>query len=522
VTDANHGLFGEMLAAIAPETEADPAGVLLGWLACFGNVVGRGAWQRVGPRLHHPALYVGIVGLTSDAKGDGWAAALWPFKQVEPEWASACIANGVGSGEGLIERIADDQTVLDRAGEAVLLPGAADKRMLVRLPELSRCFKLGRRENATLSEHLREAWDGEPIHVPNRKGNALSTTGYSVSVCGDVTPGVVRKLLESGTEGFDGFANRFLWAVVRSGRDLPNGGDIAVLGPFLDRLQAALSFAKTAGEMRRDAEAEALWGEVYPALKRSGDSVPHTDRARPHVLRLSMVFALTDCSAVIGAKHLRAALAVWERCRAAAQTLFGTPLVNAKLSNPLWLSLLNAITLTPGVNRTALREVAGHKTPAEEIEAALSYLKASGLAHSRMLQAEGGGRPAECWWPGPAPEPPSGWGGSVVPGADAGREGTNSPASGVSSLPEVSALATDLGVYAGARADPVLVFEADAAANPLADALAARQPPLPDPDVPVVAPAEAGAGAEALTADDLAFIAELDATAREVPPPAPG
>jgi hypothetical protein len=109
--EAYHGLFGDMLTAIGPETEADPASVLLGWLTCFGNIVGRGAWFQVGPRQHHPALYVGVVGRTSDAKGDGWAASLWPFKQIEPAWAGQCIANGVGSGEGLVDRLADPQTV---------------------------------------------------------------------------------------------------------------------------------------------------------------------------------------------------------------------------------------------------------------------------------------------------------------------------------------------------------------------------------------------------------------------------
>ena len=70
--------------------------------------------------------------------------------------------------------------------------------------------------------------------------------------------------------------------------------------------------------MRRDQDAAALWKEHYGELKRSGDSVPHTDRARPYVVRLSMLYALADRSAVIGADHLRAALAVWDYCRASA------------------------------------------------------------------------------------------------------------------------------------------------------------------------------------------------------------
>jgi bifunctional DNA primase/polymerase-like protein len=148
--EAYHGLFGEMLKATSGNTEADPAGVLLGWLTCFGSVVGRGAWVTVGPRKHYPALYVGIVGKSSDAKGDSWAASLHPFRAIEPAWANVCIANGVGSGEGLVERIADAQQTINKKGEVEVIPGASDKRCLFRLSELSQCFKRGRRENATL------------------------------------------------------------------------------------------------------------------------------------------------------------------------------------------------------------------------------------------------------------------------------------------------------------------------------------------------------------------------------------
>src|SRR5581483_5608786 len=314
--DAYHGLLGEMLLAVEPETEAHPAGILLSWLTCFGSVVGRGAWFPVGPRIHHPALFVGIVGRTSDAKGDSWAASVWSFRKAEPDWAQRCVANGIGSGEGLVERVADEQRFMtvNRQGvaEETVIPGAADKRCLVRLSELSRCFKLNRRENATLSEHLREAWDGDPIHVPNRKANALGSSGYAISLVGDITPGALQKTLATGTEAFDGFANRFLWVKVKSPRSIPDPANMAALERFLPRLASVLALAKGVGEMKRDAEAKALWDGVYPALKSSGDDVPHTDRARPYVVRLSMLYALVDGSAVIRVEHLKAALAVWD------------------------------------------------------------------------------------------------------------------------------------------------------------------------------------------------------------------
>jgi hypothetical protein len=408
--DASHGLLGEMLTAISPNTEADSAGVLLGWLACFGSAVGRGAWVTVGPRRHHPALYVGIVGRTSDAKGDSWAASLWPYREVEPAWSATCIANGVGSGEGLVERVADSKHELDKDGNVKVIAGALDKRCLLRLSELSQCFKRGRRENATLSEHLRESWDGEPIHVVNRSKNALSASDYSVSVVGDVTPGILKTMLETGSESFDGFANRFLWCAVKRSGFLPDGGSMNVLKPYLERLQSALAFAKGAGELKRDAEADALWRGVYPSLCVSGDEVPHTDRARPYVLRLSMIYALADKSSVIRVEHLRAALAVWDYCRESARMLF----VEASAEpDPLWLRLLNAISKEPGISRKGLHEVFHNRLKAEALDDALAHLEASGMAYKVMVKAKGGGRPAECWFAGPKP-PDDGEGDSFV------------------------------------------------------------------------------------------------------------
>ena len=420
---AYYGLFGEMLKAVEPETEAHPAGILLGWMTCFGNIVGRGAWFTVSARVHHPALYVGIVGRTSDAKGDSWAASLCPFQQVEPDWAKHCIANGIGSGEGLIERIADEQrfmSIKKGVAEETVIPGAADKRCFVRLSELSRCFKLNRRENATLSENIRDAWDGDSILVPNRKANSLITSGYTISIVGDITPGALQKILATGTEGFDGFANRFLWTKVKSSRNIPNPANMDMLKPFLPKLSRALAFAKTAGEMKRDTEANALWDEVYPSLKVSGDSVPHTDRARPYVMRLAMIFALADSSNVIRIEHLKAALAVWNYCRESAKLLFGEADENPANPNPLWLDVLNAIEANPGIQRSKLTFDFRHKKNAEQLGEVLAWLNSQGKAYPSDEQT--GGRNAERWFPGKKDDNPISLDNEELPGKKGRKE----------------------------------------------------------------------------------------------------
>jgi hypothetical protein len=434
--EAYHGLLGEMLRAIEPETEVFPAGILLGWLACFGNIVGKGSWVQVGPRPHHPALYVGIVGTSGGGKASCGGISKWLFGKAEPQWASICIANGVGSGEGLVERIADEQLTIGKDGTAQVIQGATDKRCLLRLSELSGCFKKGRREGSTLSEYLREAWDGDTISIPNRKGNDLKASDYAVSMIADITPDALRKLLSTGTEAFDGFANRFLWVAVQWVRYLPRGGSMEPLTPFIERLKTALAFGKTAGELKCDADANALWDRVYPELFHSADSVPHTSRARPYVLRLSMLYALADCSKTIKVEHLRAALAVWEYCRCSARLIFSSQ--GEAIAEPLWLQVLNAITQSPGIAKGELLR-AFRSVSADELDGLLASLESKGLAYRKMVQANGAGRPAEQWYPAgsdgdgdsdaadnPIPpsasEPASAW----VVCADDGKEGNNS------------------------------------------------------------------------------------------------
>jgi hypothetical protein len=179
-----------------------------------------------------------------------------------------------------------------------------------------------------------------------------------------------------------------------------------LLDRFAKPLQDALATAKAVGEMKRSESANRLWEAHYECLLEAGDQVTACERARPQVLRLSMLYALLGGSAIIQIEHLRAALAVWDYCEASARLIFGGGLATPT-QEPLAVRMLNAITASPGINRTGLREVAGHKVPAEDIEKALAWLEAQGLAH-RGECGEGPGRKPECWWPGPKPGPEPG------------------------------------------------------------------------------------------------------------------
>jgi hypothetical protein len=70
---AYHGLLGEIVRRLEPETEADPVAILAQLLVCFGAAVGRGAYFQVEATRHHPQEFVLIVGESATSrKGTSW------------------------------------------------------------------------------------------------------------------------------------------------------------------------------------------------------------------------------------------------------------------------------------------------------------------------------------------------------------------------------------------------------------------------------------------------------------------
>src|SRR5579863_7666514 len=56
------GLAGQIVAALAPHTEADPVAILVSLLVAFGSVVGTEPHYRVGPTAHRSNEFAVLVG----------------------------------------------------------------------------------------------------------------------------------------------------------------------------------------------------------------------------------------------------------------------------------------------------------------------------------------------------------------------------------------------------------------------------------------------------------------------------
>ena len=395
--EAYHGLAGELVRAIEPHTEADSAAMLVQLLVAFGSAVGRGPYFRVEADRHHVNLFCCVAGETSKSrKGTSGSHVRRVLRASDEGWAASRITNGLSSGEGLIWQVRDPITEYDtKRGEHILKdPGIEDKRLLVIEPEFGRVLQVCERQGNTLSAVIRQAWDGDTLRVMTRTSAAVSTDGH-ISITGHITVGELTRLL-TDTQAGNGFANRFLWLCARRSKELPEGGSLRDedLQPLTNRLTQVISKARVAGEVARDESARSAWREVYSDLSRGQPGLfgSVTSRAEAQTMRLALIYALLDGSAVIRSDHLFAALAVWGYAESSARFIFGD-----SLGDPVADRLLFLLRDKPdGMTRNEIgRGFSGHRDK-NQIDRALGSLLYLNRAQKRTVET--GGRPAEVWF----------------------------------------------------------------------------------------------------------------------------
>jgi hypothetical protein len=403
--EAFHGLAGEIVHAIDPVTEADPAAVLMQLLVAVGSAAGREAYFRVEGDRHGLNLFVAVVGDTSKArKGTSWGRVLDLTRAVDQEWAAAHIVQGLSSGEGLIWAVRDpitkteairDKKTREVTGyqDVVVDEGVSDKRLLVVESELASTLRVMGRDGNTLSPVLREAWDSGNLRTLT-KNSPAAATGAHVSIIGHITADELRRYLDR-TEVANGLGNRFLWLCAKRSKTLPEGGgEISHRPELVRRLYDALEFGSSAGELRRDDDARALWAGVYPQLSEGAPGLlgAMTARGEAQVMRLAALYAVLDCSVLIRVEHLYAALAAWDYVTESVAYIFGD-----SLGDPVADEILTALRARPeGMTRTDLRDFFGRHRTSEQIGRALASLQVLDLV--RCQQETTAGRPAERWF----------------------------------------------------------------------------------------------------------------------------
>jgi len=393
--EAFYGIAGEVVRTMCDGSELRPEAVLAQFLCIFGNMLGRGPHKEQESR-HGTVINVAVVGRTADgAKGGSIKAVKKLMNAVYPTYCADKFTGGHNSAESILEEIRDEVWGFDEHGtEVIKEPEVLDKRLIIIEEELSRLFQVSKRDGCTLSEFIREFFDSPEIVKAKSRKSRLESTKPHVSVIGHITPEGLKSSLKS-VELFNGLANRFIFIASKRTCSIPeparvdwSSDDLAKKVKYLQALITTFR-PKVACKENKDHEftfsevAREKWHEIYKRLSEesAGKSGMHgaiIARAKPTLLRLSIIYAALDMHTVIEPQHLAAAEALWSYSAASALWAFGE-----NSGNPDADKILRYLNRCggKGASKTAIRmEVFNNHIATAALNDALAYLKAARLA----------------------------------------------------------------------------------------------------------------------------------------------
>lgn len=304
---AYQGRAGELVDLMHKpgRTEASREGILAHLLAFTGNYIGRRTYMMIGDTTHYPLVWPLIIGDTAAGKGTSLAPVRRCFSRLDETYSTINIEPGLGSGEGLIERLSPKD---DEDGNTVY----PDPRLIVIEQEFTSVLRKGNREGSVLAQTLQNAWDGAPLGSLNRSTNALRAPEHHVTVVGHITP----RGFESEVKPSDlsnGFINRLLPIKVHTQAAVsrPAGMSSSDLDSAVAILRDSFSAAPHGEHSHTDSYWQ-TWDRTHEFYRVSGDdqTAEALGRARPQVHRVAMVYALLDGAQQIGVPHLEAARAL--------------------------------------------------------------------------------------------------------------------------------------------------------------------------------------------------------------------
>lgn len=395
---AFYGILGKIVKVLEPESEADPAALLLSLIIGFGNCVSEKSFLQVSETKHRPNLFSIVVGKTAmGRKGTSWSAAKYVLKKADPEWADKNVS-GLSSGEGIIHSIRDQITTEQSKSNSMTEKNetlVSDKRLMIVEAEFSQAIKAMERQGNTLSPVLRQAWDCEVLGTLT-KNSRETATEPRISLIAQITLVELLRLL-SKTEQANGFANRFLFCFCERSKLIANPVSITAnnsLNSLISRLSKVISKAKEVRELKKSSETEMVWEGMYERLSAEEMGIKGALIARGpvQVLRLAMVFALSDGTALIEPHHLEAAFAIWQYSTESIDYIYGD-----KIGDPVAQKILEQLKedYPKQFNKSEIMAMFSNHKSKHEIGCSIKNLLRHKLITEEKVQT--GGRPSESY-----------------------------------------------------------------------------------------------------------------------------
>jgi Protein of unknown function (DUF3987) len=377
------GILGDITAAAAPTTEADPAGIYASLLAGTGVLIGPDPYVQVGNTRHPLLIWSLLLGRTgSGRKGEATGTSIIFFREAKPLTFRELAVSGLSSGEGVIERIADGKT--------------DDKRLLVTETEFASVMARSKREGSTLAAVQRQAWDGDGLSVLNR--TQLKASSSHIAIIGHITPHEFRmRLAEADMCG--GTYNRYLPFYVERTRllPIPQGVSRETRERLGLRLAQAIDQAASKGRIQLSSEAAQLWeAELYPEMTGTDDDdgaeAEFTRRAAPYCLRIGGMLAALDDRQLISKDDLTAAAATVRYSIASARYV-----LDGQARDPRLERIRRAVDAAGdmGLSRSAILGLFSRNLTKEVLDELLSQLT-DGAGYEQTW-VPGKGRPAETY-----------------------------------------------------------------------------------------------------------------------------
>lgn len=322
-------LFAGYRGLVSPTTEAAEPLVFGAFLASLSFLVAPRCGLRWGPKTEKPIVQVALLGRTgrdrkSTALQDAIDIVAEPLRPRstdgrEPDLSS--IAVGMGSGEGLLALIADRE--FEDGGTRRTQRG---RSLLLGLHELGEVLaKIERGQAGALHDFLLNAFDGRSSWTLQLKVGKLIATDAVAVVAGASTYEWLLEQLQPAMVGA-GLLNR--WLLFTGERRGPLALRPAIAASAVEAFQADVAQALAAvgrTELRLDDAAarlhEAHYARAFTVQPAHALADAATARTDAHALRLSMLFAVGDASAVIRPEHVEAAWQVAEYSAAIAEDL---------------------------------------------------------------------------------------------------------------------------------------------------------------------------------------------------------
>lgn len=397
-TEGMIGFLGDLVRTLEPHTEADVNALHVQALIGIGHLIGLGPFFMTEATKQGTNEFAVIVGDSSTGrKGTTWG-------RVESVLLAAVGAGpyglqklaGFGSGEAMVWSFSDDQPTDEKKTLAEITDR---KRILIMEAEFSAILRVASRDGNTSSQQFRSLWDGAPLHNIT-KGTKLVATGHHGSVIGHITPVELQAALTS-VDIANGLANRHLFVLARRSKYLAHGGNLqdSEHQRLAQDLKRRLDWIRRAGavHMIHDSAAYDLWEQIYPSLSdgQMGFAGEVLSRGATHVHRISIIFALLDCSSMVRVEHLLAALAVWDYCVRSVRYLFKDRLGNAMAD----LILSELRESDNGMTRKEIsHDLFKRNKTAAQITQALKMLVDQKLAFKVQEKKPGFQKPTERWF----------------------------------------------------------------------------------------------------------------------------